>query len=61
LESAIEISTPDASPSFECAAAYYARKDFEKARELMKKAVELSPEVERSREALAQLDRMPRH
>jgi tetratricopeptide (TPR) repeat protein len=57
LEHALEASPSLASLWYYCSAAYYACGQLDKARERVKKAIELAPEVQLYREALAQLDR----
>src|SRR5262249_10073179 len=60
FERALEAAPPDASLWFESSAAYYACRNFDKARERLGKAIKLAPDVKRYREALAQLDRFSR-
>lgn len=61
LEHALKISPSDASLWFEYSAANYACKRFDKARELVERAIALAPQVTHYRDALAQLNRLSPH
>jgi tetratricopeptide (TPR) repeat protein len=60
FERALNVSADDPSLWFECSCAYYAANRFGEARERLKKAIELAPEDEHFRQALAQLDQVSR-